>query len=86
MPATSLSHTEKRIVLVLRLWTHEQDKPVWIGEIQDVFTGETVHVQNLEALFKWLKHRTASKTPASKEMTGLPENDLDAHSTKNDDR
>jgi len=73
-----ISRAEKRIVLVLRLWAHEQNKPVWIGDIQDVSTGETIHVQSLEALFGWLKQRTASMT-TSNEKFNQDENTLVRH-------
>jgi hypothetical protein len=49
-----------RLSLFVRLWEHGRDEPVWIGEVQDVASGETVHVQSLEALFDWLRQRTGT--------------------------
>jgi hypothetical protein len=52
-------HDEKRKVFILRLWARGKDESVWVCEIQDVSTGETVHAQNLQALFDWLKQKTS---------------------------
>jgi hypothetical protein len=49
---------KRRIVFILRLWARGRNEPVWIGEVQDVSTGETIHVHGLEALFDWLKQKT----------------------------
>ena len=51
-------HTAKRKVFILRIWPHGRDEQEWVGEIQEISTGETVHVQNLEAMFNWLKQKT----------------------------
>jgi len=59
--------TKRRLIFVLRLWVRGKDEPLWIGEVQDVQTGETVHVQGLEALFDWLKQKTAQTLDASQE-------------------
>ena len=60
---------KKRLTFVLRLWARGKDEPVWIGEVQDVSTGEVTHVQDLEALFDWLKQKTAQTLEASQENT-----------------
>jgi hypothetical protein len=60
---------EKRKVFILRLWARGKDEPVWIGEVQDVSTGEVTHVQGLEALLDWLKQKTAQTLDASQENT-----------------
>jgi len=52
-------HHEKRSVFILRLWSRRHDGEEWIGEVQDVRTGEKAHVQGLKALFDWLKQKTA---------------------------
>jgi hypothetical protein len=65
----SPSRTKKRLTFVLRLWARGKDEPVWIGEVQDVSTGEVTHVQGLEALFDWLKQKTAQTLDASQENT-----------------
>jgi len=61
--------TKKRLTFILRLWEHGQDQPVWIGEVQDVTTGEVTHVQCLEALFDLLRQKTAQTPDASQENT-----------------
>jgi hypothetical protein len=48
---------KRRIVFILRQWACGCDEPVWIGEVQDVPTGETIHVQGLEALFELLRQK-----------------------------
>jgi hypothetical protein len=50
--------TKRHLVYVLRLWAHGRDKPDWIGEVQDIQSGDTVYVQGLEALFNFLKQKT----------------------------
>jgi len=45
------------MVFILRLWALGRDEPVWIGGVQDVSTGETIHVQGLEALFDLLRQK-----------------------------
>ena len=60
--------TEKRRIFILRLWVRGKDEPVWIGEVQDVQTGETVHVKGLEALFDWLKQKTAQTLDPSRKI------------------
>jgi hypothetical protein len=59
---------EKRKVFILRLWARGKDEPVWIGEVQDVQTGETVHVQGLEALFDLLKQKTDQAVEPKQEI------------------
>ncbi len=49
---------KKRLVFILRLWARGHEVPEWIGEVQDVQTGETAHVQGLQALFDFLKEKT----------------------------
>ena len=49
---------DKRKVFILRIWPHGSDEQEWVGEAQEVSTGEIVHVHNLEALFEWLKQKT----------------------------
>ena len=56
------AHAHRRLTFVLRLWAHGREQPVWIGEVQELSTGEVTHVQGLEALFDWLRQRTA-QTP-----------------------
>ena len=51
--------SDKRKVFILRIWPHGREELEWVGEIQEVSTGETVHVHNLEALFDWLRRRTS---------------------------
>jgi hypothetical protein len=78
-------HRKKnRISLFLRLWEHGRDEPVWIGEVQDISTGETVHVHSLEALFDWLRQRTGKTMhPAPKEADFSPDS-LDADPAERD--
>jgi hypothetical protein len=45
------------MVFILRLWARGRDEPVWIGGVQDVSTGKTIHVQGLEALFDLLRQK-----------------------------
>jgi len=61
---------EKRKVFILRIWPHGRDELEWVGEVQEVSTGETVHMQSLEALFYWLKQKTSQAIEPSvkKEM------------------
>jgi hypothetical protein len=54
--------------LALRLWARGKDEPVWIGEVQDVQAGETIHVQGLEALFDLLKQRTNQAVEPKQEI------------------
>ena len=58
----------KRQVFILRLWARGKDEPVWIGEVQEVSTGETVHVQGLEALFDLLKQKTNQAVEPKQEI------------------
>jgi hypothetical protein len=67
LPGNPSPHPKRRVTLVLRLWAHGQVEPVWIGEVQDVSTGEVTHVQGLEALFDWLRQKTAQSLEASRE-------------------
>jgi hypothetical protein len=62
-------HFDKRQVFILRLWARGKDKPVWIGEVQDISTGEAIHTQSLEALFDWLRQKTSQdlESPVKKE-------------------
>ena len=71
---------DKRKVFILRLWEHGREEPVWIGEIQDIATGETIHTSNLEALFDWLRQKTASIQPLS---TGKANKELSGSGDKN---
>lgn len=57
-PEASSPHSARRMVFILRLWVHKNGQPGWVGELQDVQTGETMHVQGLEALFDLLKQKT----------------------------
>jgi len=59
--------TKRRLIFILRLWARGKDEPVWIGEVQYVSTGEVTHVQDLQALFDWLKQKTAQTLDASQE-------------------
>jgi hypothetical protein len=59
---------EKRKVFILRLWARGKDEPVWIGEVQDIQAGETVHVQGLEALFDLLKQKTNQAVEPEQEI------------------
>lgn len=52
------SHSKKRYTFVLRLWEHGRNKPLWIGEIRDIVTGETLHVHDLDGLFEWIRQKT----------------------------
>ncbi len=58
---------KKRLTFVLHLWARGKDEPVWIGEVQDVSTGEITHLQGLEALHDWLKQKTAQTLDATQE-------------------
>ena len=62
MPARPKPSSGKRKVFILRIWPHGRDELEWVGEIQEVSSGETVHVHNLEALFDWLRQRTSQGT------------------------
>ncbi len=55
------TRVDERKVFILRIWPRGCDEQEWVGEIQEVSTGEIVHVQNLEAMFKWLKQKTDKK-------------------------
>ena len=50
---------KRRLTFVLRLWAHGHDEPVWIGEVQDVSTGETISMQGLEPMVDWLRQKLA---------------------------
>lgn len=52
---------DERKVFILRIWPHGREEQEWLGEIQEVSTGETIHVQNLEALYDWLKQKIDKK-------------------------
>jgi hypothetical protein len=67
MPNNPNPHLDKRQVFILRLWARGKDAPVWIAEIQEISTGKITHVQGLEALFDWLKEKTAQTLDASQE-------------------
>ena len=58
MPTRSTPRTQKRLTFILRIWPHGRDEQAWVGEIQEVATGETVHVPNLKVLFDWLTRKT----------------------------
>jgi hypothetical protein len=57
--------SEKRKVFILRLWARGKDEPVWVGEVQDVSTGETTRMHSLEALYDWLKQKTSQVIESS---------------------
>ncbi len=59
---------DRRFVFVLRLWARGKDEPVWVGEIQDVFTGETVHAQSLQDIYVWLKQKTTLAPGSTEEQ------------------
>ena len=65
MPGIPTPHADKRKVFILPLWARGKDEPVWIGEVQDVSTGEITHVHSLEALFDWLKQKTSQVLESS---------------------
>ena len=67
---TPLPRKKNRMSLFLRLWEHGLEEPVWIGEVRDVSTGETIHVQSMEALFDWLRLRTSQKPPSTSDKAG----------------
>jgi hypothetical protein len=67
LPNLPPHRSDKRKVFILRLWEHGHDEPVWIGEVQDVSTGEVTHVQGLEALFDCLRQKTTQTLEASRE-------------------
>jgi hypothetical protein len=67
-------HYQKRLVFILRIWPHGSDGQEWIGEVQDIATGETIHTQNLEALFEWLKQRTEQQMLLPNQKVDLSEN------------
>jgi hypothetical protein len=66
-------HIDKRKVFILRIWPHGRDELDWVGEVQEVSTGEIVHLQSLEALFAWLRQKTVpapdALTKTNKDMT-----------------
>jgi hypothetical protein len=68
MPGIPTPHSDKRKVFILRLWARGKDEPVWIGEVQDVQAGETIHVQGLEALFDLLKQKTNQAVEPKQEI------------------
>jgi hypothetical protein len=72
---------EKRKVFILRLWEHRCDGPVWIGEIYDIATSETVHTPNLEALFDWLRKKTSQvlESSANKEKRVNNSKEISSH-------
>jgi hypothetical protein len=47
------SSTTLREVLVLRLWRSSQ-RENWVGEVQNVETGQTKYVNSPEQLFKFI--------------------------------
>lgn len=65
----------QRKVFILRLWSRGRDAPVWIGEVKDVSTGETVHTQSLQELFDYLKQITEQKLPSSSKTTPAVSNE-----------
>jgi hypothetical protein len=76
---------EKRKVFILRIWPHGRDELEWVGEVQDVSTGETVHTQNLEALFDLLRQKTTQQMLASTEKTDRSVNTPEEHPVKSDE-
>jgi hypothetical protein len=50
--------TRKRKSYILHLWQNERDEADWIGEIQEVPTGETVRLRGLEALMEFRQTKT----------------------------
>lgn len=55
----------QRKVFILRLWSRGRDEPIWIGEVKDVSTGETIHTQSLQELFDYLTLKTEQILPSS---------------------
>lgn len=63
-------NSSSRKVLVLRIWQHSGQPPIWIAEIQDVSTGEVIHASGLEALFDILRQLF----PPNPQSTSLEKN------------
>ena len=53
METNQHSSTPLREVLVLRLWRSSQ-RENWVGEVQNVETGQTNYVNSPEQLFKFI--------------------------------
>ncbi len=65
-----MSHlNNKRITLIVRLWLRGDKPLVWISEVQDARTGETVHLNGLDKLFDLIRKKTsqAVQSPEEKE-------------------
>jgi hypothetical protein len=69
MPVVSRAGRKKRRTFILHLWVREGDESEWIGEIQDVQTGELAPVKGGVALSDWLKQKL-EPTPARTEKNG----------------
>ncbi|RPI32595.1 MAG: hypothetical protein EHM70_08530 [Chloroflexota bacterium] len=59
----------RRKVFMLRMWQHGRNLPDWVSEIQDVTNGEVTHLHGLDALFEYLRQKTAQvlEAPRNKE-------------------
>jgi len=52
----------RRHVFILRLWQSSRESAEWIGEVQDVQTGEIIHIAEDAALMDWLKAKLKGKS------------------------
>jgi hypothetical protein len=46
-----------RAVFILRIWLSQAEEPDWVGEVQDVHSGELVHIQGIAGLQAFLEKR-----------------------------
>ena len=75
MPPIPKTRTKKRLTFILRIWPHGRDEQAWVAEIQEVPSGETIHVPNLKVLLDWLAQKTGQgphpgSSPAGREEKG----------------
>jgi len=63
MKALPTSPGQKREIFILRLWP-KSPRGVWIIEIQNINTGEVIHLSEIEAIVGYLRNALALTDPS----------------------
>ena len=61
-----------RQVFIVRLWRERRGKPIWLGQVQHVRTGQVAHTRGLKELVDYLASHLVDETESvAVKKTGL---------------
>ena len=60
-----------REVFIVRLWSKTRARPIWLGQVQHVRTGQVAYVRGLKELLDYMQQRMDEPATARKKEQGL---------------